>query len=70
MNVDYPFGIFKLFLQKRSLNKDGQQFQPYQQNEQPPQTIEQSKKDKIWSLKCDLFDIEEYNKEEKIHATG
>jgi hypothetical protein len=22
------------------------------------------------SMKCDLFEIEEYNKKEKIHATG
>jgi len=29
---DYPFGIFKRFLQ-RHLNKDGQQFHQYQQNE-------------------------------------
>jgi len=40
MDYVYPFGIFKLFLQK-ILNKDGQQFHRYQQNEQPPQTIEQ-----------------------------
>jgi MFS superfamily sulfate permease-like transporter len=29
------------FSYKKRLNKDGQQFHHYQQNEQPPQTIEQ-----------------------------
>ena len=41
---DYPFGIFKLFLQNEK--EDGQQFHQYQQNEQPPQTTEQLTKTK------------------------
>jgi len=43
-DYDYPFGIFKLFLQKEK--EVGQQFHQYQQNEQPPQTTEQLTKTK------------------------
>jgi hypothetical protein len=52
-SVAWPYSIYGLWLLlwylqtlliKRNLNKDGQQFHLYQQNEQPPQTIEQLKK--------------------------
>ena len=59
-SVVWPSSIYRLWLPlwylqtlltKRNINKDGQQFHQYQQNEQPPQTIKQLKKRKTWSLK-------------------
>ena len=48
-DYDNSFGIFTL-LTKRNFKKDGQQFHLYQQNEQPPQTIEQLKNQRLSQL--------------------